>query len=108
MIHWLVLLTKAILFSIGDDVSAAGPLQACVGNVAGSEAAVHAMRDMFHTVDCEATLLFDASNAINSINRKAALCNISILCPALSTVQHNAYSAAVRLFVVGEGEIPST
>ena len=69
---------------------------------------VHAMRDMFQTADCEATLLVDASNAFNSINHKAALHNISILCPALSTVLRNTYSATVRLFVVGEGEIPST
>ena len=66
------------------------------------------MRDMFYTANCEAALLVDASNAFNSINHKAALHNIAILCPSLSTVLHNTYSAAVRLFVTGEGEIPST
>ena len=44
----------------------------------------------------------------NSINHKAALLNIAILCPSLSTLLHNTYSAAVCLFVTGEGEIPST
>ena len=63
---------------------------------------------MFYTANCEAALLVDASNAFNSINRKAALHNIAILCPSLSTVLHNVYGAAARLFVTGEGEIPST
>ena len=90
------IIAKAILLSVGDDVvSAAGPLQICAGHAAGSEAAVHAMQDMFQTADCEAALLVDASNAFNSINLKAALHNISILCPALSTVLRNTYSATV-------------
>ena len=90
------IIAKAILVSVGDDVvSAAGPLQTCAGHAAGSEAAVHAMWDMFQTADCEAALLVDASNAFNSINRKAALHNISILCPALSTLLCNTYSATV-------------
>ena len=66
------------------------------------------MQDVFNADDGEGALLVDASNAFNSINRQAALHNISILCPALSTVLQNTYSATVRLFVVGEGEIPST
>ena len=55
------------------------------------------------TANCEAALLVDASNAFNSINRKAALHNIAILCLSLSTVLHNTYSAMFRLFVTGEG-----
>ena len=103
------IIAKAILFSVGDDViSAAGPLQTCAGHAAGSEAAIHAMQEIFCTADCEAALLVDASNAFNSINRKAVLHNIAILCPALSTVLHNTYSATVHLFVTGEGEISST
>ena len=89
------IIAKAILFSVGDDVSAAGPLQTCAGHVAGSEVAVYAMRDMFHSADCEAALLVDASNAFNSINCNTVIHNILILCPALSTVLHNTYSAAV-------------
>jgi len=30
-----------------------------------------------------------------------------VLCPSFSTILHNTYSAPVRLFIVGEGEIPS-
>lgn len=48
-------------------MSAAGPMQTCAGHVAGSEAVVHAMRDLFSTADFEAALLVDASNAFNSI-----------------------------------------
>ena len=100
---------KAILYSVSDDiVSAVGPLQTCTGHVAGSEAAVHTMRDVFNADDSEGILLVDASNAFDSINRQAALHNISILHPALSTVLQNTYSATVQLFVVREGEIPST
>ena len=38
-----------------------------------------------------------ASNAFNSVNRQAALHNISILCPALSMVLHNTYGAPSSL-----------
>ena len=78
------IIAKAILYSVNDGiVSAIGPLQTCAGHAAGSEAAVHAMRDVFDADGGEGALLVDASNAFNSINRQAALHNISILCPAL-------------------------
>ena len=103
------IVAKAILFVIGDDiVSAAGPLQTCAGHAAGSEAAVHAMKEMFGDSECEAALFVDASNAFNRINRQAALHNISMLCPSFSLILQNTYGAPVCLFVVGEGEIPST
>jgi len=103
------IIAKAVLFVIGEDiVSAAGPLQTCAGHAAGSEAAVHAMREMFESDECEAALLVDATNAFNCVNRQAALHNISVLCPSFSTILHNTYGAPVRLFVVGEGEIHST
>ena len=99
---------KAILYVIGDDIAlAAGPLQTCAGQSAGSEAAIHAMKNMFDDSDCEAALLVDATNAFNCVNRQAALHNISILCPAFSTILNNTYAQPVRLFVVGEGETPS-
>ena len=102
------IVAKAILYVIGDDiVLAVGPLQTCAGQSAGSEAAVYAMKNMFDDSDCEAALLVDATNAFNCVNRQAALHNISILCPAFSTILNNTYAQPVRLFVVGEGEIPS-
>ena len=73
------ILAKAILYCIGDDIAvAAGPLQVCAGQVAGCKAAIHAMRDLYCDDRSEAALLVDASNAFNSVNRQAALHNISI------------------------------
>ena len=74
----------------------------------GCEAAIHAVRDLFSDASSEAALLVDASNAFNCVNRQAALHNISILCPALSTILHNTYGAPTRLFVTGQGEISSS
>ena len=92
------IVAKAILYVIGDDIAlAAGPLQTCAGQSAGSEAAVHAMKNMFDDSDCEAALLVDATNAFNCVNRQAALHNISILCPAFSTILNNTYAQPVRL-----------
>jgi len=57
------IIAKSILYAVGDDVVlAAGPLQTCAGQSAGSEAAVHAIKDMFNDDNCEAALLVDATN----------------------------------------------
>ena len=81
---------KAILRVVDSDVEeAAGPLQICAGQDGGCEAAVHAMRSIFHDNDTEAVLLIDATIAFNSINRKAALHNVSVLCPSLAQVLIN-------------------
>ena len=102
-------MVKAILRTIGDDIqSAAGPLQACVGHEADCEAAVHAMKEIYSHDDTEAILLVDATNSINVINRQAALHNIRVLCPSISTDLNNTYRAPVRLFAMDEGEIEST
>ena len=87
---------------------AAGPLQVCAGQDGGCEAAVHAMRSVFQAPETEAVLLVDATNAFNSINRKAALHNINVLCPPLAQVLINTYRVPVRLFITGGGEIAST
>ena len=70
--------------------------------------AVHAMRQIFEDSNTEAVLLVDATNAFNSINRKAALHNISIICPPLAQILVNTYRAPIRLFITGSGEIAST
>ncbi len=91
------IIAKAILRITGGDVEeVAGPFQLCAGQGGGCEAAVHAMRNIFNGPQTEAVLLVDASN---SINRKAALHNVSIACPSI---------APVRLFITGSGEIAST
>ena len=86
------IIAKAVLRIIwGDIVEAAGPLQACAGQEGGCEAAVHAMRHIFQSPESEAVLLVDATNAFNSLNRQAALHNISVTCMSTSrpdTDQH--------------------
>ena len=62
------------------------------------------MQSLFEAENTEAVLLVDTSNAFNSINRKAALHNIRILCPTISTILFNTYQAPAKLFIVG-GEI---
>ena len=94
---------KATALAIRDDIQdAAGPLQVCAGHLAGCEAAVHAMRQVFDASDTNAVLLVDASNAFNSLNRQAALRNIHQLCPALSKILVNTYREDVQLFIDGE------
>ena len=52
---------KAILATIGQNIiDAAGPLQLCVGQQAGCEAAVHAMSSLYDSQTTEAILLVDA------------------------------------------------
>ena len=93
------------MHTVGQDiVVAAGPLQVCAGQAAGCGAAIHAMRDLFCDAGSEAALLVDASNAFNSVNRQAALHNISILCPALSKVLPNTYGAPTHLFLLVRGD----
>ena len=41
------------------------------------------MYQAFAIVETEGALLVDATNALNSINRQAALHNISIICPSI-------------------------
>ena len=72
---------KAVLSVVSPDIlDVAGSLQLCAGQEGGCETAVHAIRQIFHSDDCEAVLLVDATNAFNSLNRQAALRNILHLC----------------------------
>ena len=106
------IIAKAVLRTIGKDIEeAAGPLQVCAGQDGGCEAAVHAMRIIFQDADTESCLLVDASNAFNSLNRRAALHNVSVLCPPFSPfspVLINTYRAPLRIIFAGSGEISST
>ena len=60
------------------------------------------MRHIFEGTDSEAVLLADASNAFNSLNRKAALHNIHSLCPPLAVILTNTYREDTQLFIDGE------
>ena len=89
-----------------DVIYASGSLQVCAGQMSGSEAATHAMCNIFDTDDTDAILLIDASmaNAFNSLNRATALHNLRILCPIIATYAINTYRLPTRLFIVaGQG-----
>ena len=85
------------------DVSdASGLLQVCADQMSGSEAATHAMCNIFDTDDTDAILLIDASiaKAFNSLNGATALHNLRILCPIIATYAINTHRLPTRLFIV--------
>ena len=94
------IIAKAILSVTRADIQdAAGSRQLCAGQISGIEAAVHAVRGDFKLSSTEATLLVDASNAFNSLNREVALHNIQFICPSLATAIINTYRESTDLFV---------
>ena len=97
------IIAKAILNEVRQDVQeAAGAVQLCAGQIAGIEAAVHAVRSSFQNDETEAILLVDASNAFNSLNRQSPLLNIQRLCPSIATALINTYRAPSELYVDGD------
>ena len=91
-----------------DVIDASGSLQVCAVYKSGSEAAIHAMRELFEHDNSDAVLLIDASNAFNSLNRAAALHNIRVLCPSIAIYAINTYKEPARLFIVGGQELRSS
>ena len=65
------------------------------------------MKLIFEQDNTDGVILVDASNTFNSLNRKAALHNIRIICPEFSTVLINTYQLPVRMFIQGGEEILS-
>ena len=63
----------------------------------GSEAAIHAMRRMFHHEKSDAVISVDAANAFNSLNRKIFLHKIKFICPEITTYVNNCCSVPARL-----------
>ena len=99
---------KVVVYVIREDIiSSVGSLQVCAGHETACEAAIHAMHHIFEEEATYAVILIDASNAFNSINRKAFLHNISVVCPEIAVYVQNCYSILSRLFVIGGCEIPS-
>ena len=97
------IIAKTILQVVGNDVrEATGARQLCAGQQAGTEAAVHAIRELFSKDESEGVLLVDATNAFNNINRNAALHNIRQLCPSIATVLTNTYRKGTDLYIDGE------
>lgn len=77
-----------------DVLDVAGSLRLCVGQISGTEAAVHAVHSYFELNECEAILLVDTSDAFNVLNRH--------LCPTLATVLINSYRTEADLLVDGD------
>ena len=76
------------------------------GVKSGCEAAVYATREILEKHDVEATLLlFDATNAFNSLKRKVVLHNIKYVCPVLKNIMTNCYQSHIHLFIPGNGEV---
>ena len=68
------IIAKAVLSIAAPDIQdTSGCLQTCGGQISGIEAAVHAVRSVFDTDECEAVLPVDATNAFNTLNRLVAL-----------------------------------
>jgi len=103
------IVSKAAMSVFTEDViESAGCVQICAGHKGGAEAAIHAVRRIYEDNEDDAVVLIDASNAFNSLNRKAALHNIGILCPIMHTFASNLYQPQARLFVQGGAEISSS
>ena len=84
-----------------------GLLQVCAGRKSESEAAIHAMPNIFDADETDAVLLVDAFNAFNALNRAAALHNTRVLCPTTATYAMNTYRQPARLFIIGSQELKS-
>ena len=82
-----------------DILKGAGNLQVCAGQDGGSEAAIHAMKDMFDENGVDGVLLVDASNAFNSLNGEVALRNLFVTCPEMAVFEINMYRSPSKLFV---------
>ena len=97
-------MANAIMIVAGRDVlQACGCDQLCSGLASGMEAAVHALGDLFneHEGNEWGILLINASNAFNSLNRKAALWNACHLWPHGCGFIFNCYKAWSTLVVSG-------
>ena len=66
-------------------------MQLCGNQIAGCEAAVHAMKEMFKDEGTQGVLLVDATNAFNCLNRNVALHNIQFNCPEIATILINTH-----------------
>lgn len=94
---------KLVVNVLSHDIRvAAGPLQVCAGQPAGSEAAIHAIADVLMDAGSDGVLFVDASNAFNRLNRQVALRNIRTICPTLARFLINIYRADASLFVGGD------
>ena len=86
-------------------VTSVGSLQVCAGQEAGCESIIHAMHAMYEDKTCEAVLLVDASNALNSVNKNVFLHNVTTICAVITIYVKNCYSLHARLFIIEETKL---
>ena len=78
---------KGCLGCTEDDIqSSVGSVQLCGNQIAGCEAAVHAVKEMFKDEGTQGVLLVDATNAFNCLNRNVTHQNIQFNCPEIATI----------------------
>ena len=88
---------KAVMILLKKDVlQAARSLQLCGGQVAGSEAVIHSMYDVFNDYNTEDILIIHAENASKSINRNVILHNFKFIYPVIATYISNCYMCPAR------------
>ena len=93
---------KIVLKLLKKDVlKATGSLQLCAEQDAGSEAAIHAVYEMFNKESTEAVLMVVASNDFSTINQEAFLPNKKILFPLISAYINNRYWWPTDLYIQG-------
>ena len=103
------IIAKAVLSLFRHDIQdAAGVLQVCAGQEGGCEAAVHAMCQFFTGTDVQGSLLINASNAFNTINRQAELHNIKAICPPFHQILVKTYQTPITCIICGDREITSS
>ena len=96
---------KSVMECTKEDVcTSTSALQMCAGKPAGSEAAVHAMKNMFEEEDTHGVILVDAANAFNAMNRKALLHNITVISPILAKFAHSNYQKTGNDYSSQEGK----
>ena len=66
-------------------------MQLCAGQIAGVEAAIHAVNIAMEDDAVEAAVFVNASIAFNNLTREAALRNIQSVWPTLAIIATNTY-----------------
>ena len=95
---------KCVALETGMDVEGlCGTRQLCSGVKSGIEGAIHAVTDAYneHIEEDWGLLLVDASNAFDSINRIAPLCNARVFWPRCARFIFNTYRGCSPLVVQG-------
>ena len=97
------IIAKAVFAALRSDIqSSVGSVQLCGNQIAGCEAAVHAVKEMFQDEGTQGVLLVDATNAFNCLNRNVALHNIQFNCPEIATILINTYRRPPVLMIDGQ------